>query len=112
MLRDLHTTLSRLRNGSESRIDRNMDKIDVLDEELRVIDRRIRLKGKKYGRAGTFEESIVQAAQRHMLVHSDEYPMADTLFMTECKRRMACKKFRPVAICDVCNLRFRCWTEK
>ena len=90
----------------------HMDKIDVLNEELKVIDRRIRLKGKQYGRAGTVEEAHVQAAQRHMLAEPERYPMTDTLFMTECKRRTACKKFRPMAICDVCNLRFRCWTEK
>ncbi len=86
--------------------------IDVLNHELRVIDRRIRLKGKKYGRAGTGEEAHVQAAQRYMLDEPEKYPMTDTLFIAECKRRMACKVFRPMAICDVCNYRFRCWTEK
>lgn len=90
------------------------DPIDVLDHELRVIDRRIRLKGQKYGRASTHEEAIVQAAQRHMLVEPEKYPMTDTLFIAECKRRhnMECKVFRPMAICDVCQYRFRCWTEK
>ncbi len=78
---------------------------DYLDYELRVIDRRVRIENKeRKDKATTTIEGAVQAAQRYMFSSPKEFPMTDTLFIAECKRRK-------VGNCSICKLRFRCWTE-
>ena len=83
------------------------DEEDALEYELRVIDRRVRLDNKK--RKDKFistVEEAVHTGQLSMLLHPNNYPMADTLFKAECKRRLTNKEK-----CSYCDLRFKCWTE-
>jgi hypothetical protein len=75
-----------------------MDSIDVLNQELRLIEKSI---GREH--AQSFSYGQVQAAQRFMISEPSKYPMADILFMEECKRRK-------IGACEVCKLRFKCWT--
>jgi len=82
-----------------------MEKIDTLNIELNLIDERLRCKKGKWYRTLSHEEYTVHGAQRFMLTDPEAYPMTDILFMSECKRRS-------IGMCDYCNLRFRCWTEK